>query len=221
MTERAHAERHTTKGTRTKARIVEAAAQLMLQEGVEGTRMEDVRRAAAVSSSQIYHYFADKQALVRAVVTHQAATVVARQEVAFAQMDTIEGLRRWRDALVAYQRTVDFVGGCPLGSLASELAELDPASREAARAGFEAWEGRIRHALGAMRDRGELAMDPDPLATALLAAVEGGLLLSKLERSTRVLEGALDAIIGLLASSVNESSVRLADVGRRAETGAP
>lgn len=213
MSERAHAERHTTKGTRTKARIVQAAAQLMLEEGVEGTRMEDVRRAAGVSSSQIYHYFADKQALVRAVVTHQAATVVARQEAAFERMDTIEGLRRWRDALVAHQRQVDFVGGCPLGSLASELAELDPASREEARAGFELWEGRIKRALDAMRDRGELAMDPEPLATALLAAVEGGLLLSKIERSTRVLEGALDAIIGLLVSSVNETSARLADIG--------
>lgn len=214
MAERARGEGHTTKGTRTKARIVETAAQLMLEEGVEGTRVEDVRRAAGVSSSQIYHYFADKQGLVRAVVTHQAAAVVARQAAAFEQMDTIEGLRVWRDALVAHQRSVDFVGGCPLGSLASELAELDPSSRETARVGFEAWEGRIRRALDAMHARGELAVDPESLATALLAVVEGGLLLSKLERSTRVLERALDAMIGLLTSSLNAPSAGVADVGR-------
>jgi AcrR family transcriptional regulator len=203
MSERVSGERYTTKGAQTKARIVEAAARLMLEEGVEGTRLEDVRRVAGVSSSQIYHYFADKQGLVRAVVTHQAATVIARQAAAFEHMDTIEGLRSWRDALVAHQRSVDFVGGCPLGSLASELAELDPSSRETARAGFETWESRIRHALSAMHARGELAVDPEPLATALLAAVEGGLLLSKIERSARVLEEALDAIIGLLVSSRN------------------
>src|SRR5208282_2449480 len=50
----------TIKGRQTRQRIVAAAAELMFEGGVAGTTMEDVRAAAGVSSSQIYHYFADK-----------------------------------------------------------------------------------------------------------------------------------------------------------------
>ena len=58
----------TSKGVATRERIVAAAAELMFVRGVAGTTLEQVREAAQVSSSQIYHYFADKDALVHAVV---------------------------------------------------------------------------------------------------------------------------------------------------------
>ena len=46
-------------------------------------------------------------------------------------------------------------GGCPIGSLAAELAEIDPADRGELVAGFARWEVAIRDGLTAMRDRGE------------------------------------------------------------------
>jgi len=61
----------TSKGRQTRQRIVAAAAGLMFEGGVARTTMEDVRAAAGVSSSQIYHYFTDKEALVRAVIEFQ------------------------------------------------------------------------------------------------------------------------------------------------------
>jgi hypothetical protein len=53
-----------------------------------------------------------------------------------------------------------------------------------------------------MRDRGQLlpAADPDQLATAMLAALQGGLLLAQIERSSRPLATALDVMISLTAS---------------------
>ena len=52
----------------------------MFDGGVSGTAIEDVRAAAGVSSSQVYHYFKDKKALVEAVIEHQTETVVGGQE---------------------------------------------------------------------------------------------------------------------------------------------
>ena len=43
----------------------------MYERGVTEATWEDVRAAAGVSGSQIYHYFADKQALLLAVIEHQ------------------------------------------------------------------------------------------------------------------------------------------------------
>ena len=60
--------RLTPKGERTRARIVEAAARLIHQRGVAGTTLDDVKAAAEVSGSQLYHYFPDKDDLVQAVI---------------------------------------------------------------------------------------------------------------------------------------------------------
>src|SRR2546430_73360 len=84
----------TRKGVQTRQRIVAAAADLILQRGVAGTTLDDVRVEAGVSSSQIYHYFADKEALVRAVVDYRAQTVVGEiHEPMLAAIEGIDGLR--------------------------------------------------------------------------------------------------------------------------------
>ena len=174
----------------------------MLEGGVAGTTMEMVRAAARVSSSQIYHYFADKETLVHAVIEYQNERVVGGQEPMLAKLDSLDGIRAWRDFLVEHQRQLGCHGGCPIGSLGSELAEIDPQARAAVAGGFGRWEAGIRGGFQAMHDRGELGPDasPDRLATTMLAALQGGLLLSQVQRSTDPLEVALDTVIDYLSS---------------------
>ncbi len=188
----------TRKGQETRQRIVDAAADLIFQQGVAHTTIEDVRAAAAVSSSQLYHYFDDKPALVRAVVDHQADTIVAGQET--FDLSSLDGLRAWRDWVIEYQRELNYSGGCPIGSLGSELAETDPEARAHVAEGFRRWEATIQSGLQEMHRRGRLRpeTDPDTLALALLAALQGGLLLTQIQRDTRPLEAALDAILDLI-----------------------
>lgn len=190
----------TSKGQETRQRIVAAAAELIFRSSVAGTTMEDVRAAAGVSSSQIYHYFTDKEALVRAVIEYQNETIVGGQEPMLARLDSLAGLRAWRDFLVAHQQALNCRGGCPIGSLGSELAKTNPRARAAVAAGFGRWEAGIRRGYQAMHDRGELRADPVRLATATLAALQGGLLLSQIRRSTAPLEAALDTVLAHVAS---------------------
>ena len=185
----------TRKGQETRRRIVAAAAQLMYERGVTEATLEDVRAAAGVSGSQVYHYFEDKQALLLAVIEHQTESVLDMQQTHFAELDTMEGLRRWRDALVEYQLRLQCRGGCPIGSLGSEVAETNPEARLAAATGFLRWETASRSGLQAMHDRGDLDGDPEELALATLAALQGGLLLTQLQRQVRPLEVALDAML--------------------------
>ena len=187
--------RLTRKGEATRQRIVAAAAQLTYERGVSEATLEDVRAAAGVSGSQIYHYFADKQALLLAVIEYQTEAVLGMQEPLFGRMDSMDGLRRWRDTLVEYQRRMQCRGGCPIGSIGSETAELNPEARLAVASGFLRWETAIREALTAMHARGELDADPQDLALAVLAALQGGLLLTQIQRESRPLEVALDTIL--------------------------
>src|ERR1700759_4395530 len=89
--------RLTRRGRETGQRIVAAAAELMFENGVAETTLEDIRAAAGVSGSQVYHYFEDKQALVRAVIDFQADAVLDTQGAHLDHLDTIAGLRAWRD----------------------------------------------------------------------------------------------------------------------------
>ena len=172
----------TKKGRATRDRIVEAAAELMYLHGVAGTSTPAVRDAAGVSSSQIYHYFADKDDLTRAVIAFQSEAILTAQAPSLARLDSIDALRAWRDVVVDAARQHNGAGGCPLGSLSSELSDDHPWARDA---------------LAAMIDNGTLRRETDPgrLALALLAAVQGGLLLAQAQRTTDALEVALDTVI--------------------------
>lgn len=200
------APRLTKKGAETRARILGAAAGLIFERGVAGTGMEDIKEAAGVSSSQLYHYFADKQALVHAVIAHQSDAVVAAQEPLLGKLDSLDALRAWRDQAVAIQRQLNCEGGCPIGTLAGELAEADPDARADLAAGFARWEGAIAQGIEAMHGRGELPaeVDPDRLALALLAAHQGGLLLTQVRREPAPLEAVLDAMIDHVAELLGE-----------------
>ena len=197
----------TAKGAQTRRRIVTAAAQLMFERGVAATAIEDVKVAAEVSGSQMYHYFSGKDALVRAVIDYQGEAILANQ--ASVRLDSTDGLREWRDVVVGIEQAIGCRGGCPLGSLGGQLAEVDPQARSDLSARFERWEVAIRNGLETMHSRGELVEGADPalLAGGLLAALQGGLLLTQLHRTTKPLETALDTmlqLIGLLTIPVSK-----------------
>lgn len=194
--------RFTAKGEATRARIVDIAAELIISQGVAGTGMEDVQQAAGVSASQLYHYFGDKQGLVRAVIGFQADAIITNQRLRTDPLDSFDALQAWRDRLVAAQKLRGCVGGCAIGSLASELADTQPEARAELVTAFARWEAPIRQGLRAMHDRGELRADADTdsLAVALVAAVEGGALLTRTRRETRPLEIALDTMLDHIRS---------------------
>src|ERR1700749_3677568 len=159
--------RLTRRGQQTRTRIVAAAAELMFENGVAETTLEDIRAAAGVSGSQVYHYFEDKQALVRAVIDYQADAVLDTQGTHLDHPDTLPGLRAWRDLLVEHQRSLECRGGCPIGTLGAEVAEIDDVARMAVARGFGRWEARIRDGLRAMPPHGDLPARADPGALAL------------------------------------------------------
>ena len=190
----------TARGAATRARIVEAAADLIYAQGVERTSLDDVMAASGVSKSQLYHYFTDKDALVLEVIARQTERVLAAQEPHLAAMDSLPALKAWRNALVRLNKATQG-RGCPLGSLASELANDSEPARKRIADSFSVWRERIETGLARMRERGELVASANPrdLALALLSALEGGLLLTKTTRSNRPLEISLDMAIDHVA----------------------
>jgi AcrR family transcriptional regulator len=189
--------RLTPKGERTRARIVEEAARLIHERGVAGTTLDHVKAAADVSGSQLYHYFPDKDELVQAVIDYQSEVIVNNQRR--ADLGSRQGLHGWRNTVIAAAKRTQAKGGCPLGSLGGQLAESDPEARALIAAGFEQWSSAIRDGLRTIHADGQFPSDirPDDLAVTLLAALQGGLLLAQVQRSTRPLETVVDTLLAL------------------------
>ncbi|GAA3341165.1 TetR/AcrR family transcriptional regulator [Curtobacterium pusillum] len=192
--------RTTAKGLATRKRIVSTAAELMLTRGIAGTTLDDIGAAATVGRSQMYHYFTDKRELVRDVVRQQTEAIIAHQGPDYDDLTTWEAWQRWRDRMVADSEAGGCVGGCPLGSLGTEVAERDVDARDLVAAGFARWEQGFRDGITTMRERGLLGPDADPhaLATTVMVALQGGLLLAQVQRDVRPLAIGLDTAIAAI-----------------------
>ena len=188
--------RLTPKGARTRARIVEAAAVLVHERGVANTTLEDVKVAAEVSGSQMYHYFPDKNELLQAVIVYQADSIVSRNR---RVLSGAHGVEAWRNMVISAARRTKAKGGCQLGSLVGQLAETDPQARALIAAGFDQWSATIAEGLRSLQAEGELQsdIDPDDLAITLLATLEGGLLLAQVLGNSRPFETAIDTLLAL------------------------
>jgi AcrR family transcriptional regulator len=201
--------RLTPKGQETRRRILATAADLILKHGVAGTQIEDVRKAAGVSGSQMTHYFQDKQTLIQDVIAWQAGNTLAdHRHPALGQLDNIQAWHRWADMIVERQTGRGFQGGCEFGSLAGQLVESEPSLRPGLAAGYEQWLDLFRQGLWRMRDREELIpeADPDALADALLAALQGGLLLAQTLRRVDPLRDSLQAAVAHLETFAADPS---------------
>jgi AcrR family transcriptional regulator len=186
----------TAKGARTRARIVEEAAALIHEHGVAAATLEDVKVAAEVSGSQMYHYFPDKGELVQAVIDYQAETIVNRQRQALSGAN---GAEAWRKMVLTAAKRTQAKGGCQLGSLVGQLAESDPEARALIAAGFDQWAAAIGDGLRSLHVDGKLpsGIDPDALAITLLATLQGGLLLAQVQQSSRPFETAINTFFAL------------------------
>jgi TetR/AcrR family transcriptional regulator, transcriptional repressor for nem operon len=190
----------TEKGRATRKRIVAAAAALISERGVAETSLDDVIERAGVSKSQLYLYFEGRAALLREVVAHNADLVLEAQEPHLDSLESWKAIRAWLDALVELQVTAAARGGCPVGSLVGQLAEADEQTRNVLADAFARWEEPLRRGLRSMQERGKLnrRAQPDRLATATLAAIQGGLVLTQSRRDPSQLAVAVEAAYAYL-----------------------
>lgn len=194
--------RRTARGEATRARILRAAVDLMTVKGVTATTLDDVRAASGTSKSQLYHHYADKDALVQDVIEYQAEDLLTTQGEQLRRLNSIRGLERWRDAIIQRAALRNGAYGCQLGSLASELSDHNERARSTLAGHFETWLGLITDGLRRMRDAGKLRRDADPerLAIGLMGALQGGYLLAQTEHDTKPMRIALDMAIDYIRS---------------------
>jgi AcrR family transcriptional regulator len=171
-------QRLTAKGRATRDRIVQAAAALIVTEGLPAFNLESVRKVASVSGSQLAHYFADKSALIRAVVRRQMGVVLDfHRQPKLHGLGSFDDFERWIDLNMRYLRDIGTSSGTPTyHALTAQLAKSGDPTRATLAAGYWQWVELLEAAIQRMKDAGALEdiADARRLALTMVCAHQGG-----------------------------------------------
>jgi AcrR family transcriptional regulator len=192
----------TRKGAATRQRIVEGAAAEIREQGVLRTTLDDIMARTRTSRSQLFHYFPDgKDELLLAVAHHEADRVLADQQPHLGDLSTWAAWQAWRDTLVARYRAQG--EHCPLATVNSELGRNSPGARAVSAELMRRWRGEIAEGIRRLQATGQVdpVLDATRSAAALLAGIQGGVLLLLTTGSSDPLEAALDVGIAHLKQS--------------------
>ena len=160
-------------GRATRGQLIEVAAGLFAERGYEGTSIEAVLAAAGVSRGALYHHFANKEALFRAVITVLTERItVELTEVVSGCTDPVDAVRT---AALAW---IDLAGD----PVIQRVMLVDAPSV----LGWEQWRamdagrtvGTMRAMLQAVSDAGRLPAEfVEPFAPMILAALDEAVML--------------------------------------------
>ena len=192
----------TRKGEATRGRIVAGAAAEVRERGVDEVRLEDVMARTGTSKSQLFHYFpGGKEELLLAVAQHEADQVLADQQPMLGNLTSWPAWQAWRDRLVS--RYLAQGQTCPLNGLLGQAGRRAPAARAVLTGLMQRWEAAIADGIRHMQSTGDIAAEVDAgrAAAALLAGIQGGVLLLLSTGRIDHLEAALDLTIDSLRGS--------------------
>ncbi|WP_123028839.1 TetR/AcrR family transcriptional regulator [Mycolicibacterium stellerae] len=208
----------TAKGRATRERILRSAAQVLLSQGLSGFNLERVRTQAAVSGSQLTHYFADKPALIRAVLDRQIEVVMDfHRQPALGGLHTFDDFERWIDLNMRYLRKIGYTKTPTYHTLAGQLVKSDDATRQTLADGYWRWVDLLEQALQRMKDTGVLLTSADPrhLALVVVGGHQGAGTLTFAYRQEWPLADATRFVVNYLRIFAADPAERIARKPRR------
>ncbi|PWR04780.1 TetR family transcriptional regulator [Micromonospora acroterricola] len=189
----------TRKGEATRARVVAGAAAEIRERGVDEVRLEDVMARTGTSKGQLFHYFPDgKEELLLAVAQHEADQVLIDQEPMLSNLTSWPAWLAWRDRLI--ERYLAQGVRCPLNGLLGQAGRRGPGAQAVVTGLMSRWQNAIAEGIRHMQSTGDIApeVDADRAAAALLAGIQGGVLLLLTTGRIDHLEAVLDLAIDFL-----------------------
>ena len=190
-----------TKGERTRERIVAAAAPLFNQRGYAASTMSDLMSATGLKKGGIYRHFESKDVLALAAFDYTLSAQAQRiRRLVDAEHGTVNRLTALARGVAGAIDRSAVPGGCPLLNTAIEADDGDSAVhaelRKRARTGLRRMVDAAQKIITSGIEAGEIpaAVDARAEAEALVAGIEGALMLAKLFDEPRYVRQAVDRV---------------------------
>ncbi len=191
------------KTTSPREQMIESAALLIRERGVQATSFSDVLAHSGAPRGSIYHHFpAGKRQLVEEATRYAGEFTAAGLAAALSEHDPVVAVARFCELWRRILERSDFADGCPVVAVALE-GNASPAARAAAADAFAAWEELIA---GALIPHGVSADRAAGIASLVIAAIEGGVVVARAQRSTAPLERVAAELERLLVAALGDGS---------------
>ncbi|WP_219412837.1 TetR/AcrR family transcriptional regulator [Pseudonocardia nigra] len=181
--------------------MLDAAGELFRTRGYHATGLNQIVEAGKAPKGSLYFHFpGGKEQLAAEAMREAAARVQERLTEAVADAPDAEtAIGAVVDALAAELVATDFRAGCPLATVALDAAAQSETIAVACRAGYASW----RAAVAALLARGGVPAErAAELATVVLAAIEGALLLARTDRDDAPLRTVRDHLTALVTREI-------------------
>jgi TetR/AcrR family transcriptional repressor of nem operon len=194
-----------SKGDLTKEHIAAQAAPIFNRSGFAGTSLSELMAATGLQKGGIYRHFKSKEELAAAAFDYAWRRA---WNVRWSDIDKTAGaIGRLKQFVANFvdNRAELVPGGCPVLNTAVDSDDGNLALRDRARKALARWIKRIEENLSAGIASGEIRsnVDPQVVATILVATLEGALMIARLQRSNLALEQAREYLINFLAGLAN------------------
>ncbi|WP_213804912.1 TetR/AcrR family transcriptional regulator [Granulicella sp. dw_53] len=191
-----------SKGEETRQRIIAQAAPLFNQRGYEGCSIQDIMSATGLEKGGIYRHFGSKEELAAEAFDFAwTLTSTHRRQKLDEIPNHVDRLKQYIANFVSRPR---LPGGCPLLNTAVDSDDGNPILREKVRKALRNWKSLLENILNEGIIAGTIRPNIDPLkvASVLIAGLEGGMLISRIERSDRGLHNTLEFLDAYLEMEV-------------------
>jgi len=186
----------------TRDRFLQASGKLFRSQGYEGTGLKQIVIETGAPWGSLYHFFPEgKEQLAAETVQQEGALDEGRLNSAFSRADSPEAvIQLIFKAEMCRLKDSNFVDGCPVASIASDVAVKADRVRMACSETFSRWEDAIARGF---QNMGIEMADAEILASFLLSALEGATLLSRTYRSTAPLKNAMIMVAAVARRGVS------------------
>jgi len=193
--------------------MVEGATALMRTHGFTATSFKDVWERTGTPRGSVYFHFPDGKAELGAEVIRAALETLLRwTEDAEGEADSAaEFVQHLAAKPAEFLESTDGEQGCPIAAIAIERPVGFPGLGDAAKEAFAAWSARVAEGFERF---GVPRAASGELAVATVSALEGAIVLSKADGSTRALELAAELVVRALPAYRGERQVRRSPTAR-------
>jgi len=190
-----------SKGEQTRERILARSAQLFNRQGYFGSSLADIMRETGLEKGGIYNHFSSKEQL--AVEAFDYAYELVQQRMRQALAGKLHAREQLQSLVSVFQGIIEdppIIGGCPILNTAIDADDANEALRDRARSAMDNLRSTIHRIITKGIERQELrpGIDPDEVASILIATLEGAIMLSNLYKDPVHMKRAAGHIVNYI-----------------------
>jgi len=204
-----------SKGEETRQRIIAAAAPIFNKQGYAGCALRDIMDATGLEKGGIYRHFESKEEIAAEAFDYAWTIAMALRQQGLEEISN--HVDRIKKHIAAFVSRSAIAGGCPLLNTGVDLDNGNPILRERVQKALRGWQKLLRTTLSDGIAAGTVRADVDAekVSRLIISGLEGGMLVSRIEKNDQALRDAMENLDAYLEREVRAGSRKSSHGSRR------